>query len=381
MTRAALLALAFALAACGPRRGAAPPPLPASGRAVSASALAAPDPRERLAAYVAQSTHGETLADTARMRALFATLAAEGFGSVCIEAQSPDGGRLFADGGLVRTIEEARATGLRVSLAYAPLLAPPDALNSWMQESAQGERDGGRARQWSPAIPDVYRAILAEWDELLASGPDEVLLVGVRWSGPHADIGVDARAAFERWFGVETTDWPAEVLPERARRGPLAPAWVAWRAQALRDLVAGLRERQRAAAPRMRLALLVDGHYPAHLRGGLNWAAPRSSGEMIDYGETGAGHLVDDVVLGLWAPGADPRETAIAGYSPGVNREALLSTARELLPPATGMRGALFLDDLGPTGKVDAAKSLLEGCDGLLLLPPADWVAELRGAP
>lgn len=289
---------------------------------------------------------------------------AAGYTHLALEATTADG-RPAIGGAAENPAEpilrrEAAAAGLRLAAALTLFLAPPEAPTERLMHRAEwtgsawrlsAEPPPGGLWRWSPADPSAAAAELDRLSALAASEQyDFLILAGLGFDDPLADVGPAGRRSFEQFNGAPAADWPAEVIGwepapvpyQRTGRGPLYDRWLLWRGTLLRDFLAEARRRttvSKGSSPR--LVVVVDAPWQAHLRAGLNWAGVAgTSGDAAwlpeGYRATAAGELPHAVALAFWeADLVGPGEAAEAGYAWWASVEGSGATARRALPEST----------------------------------------------
>lgn len=324
---------------------------------------------------------------------------------LALEATDPEGRPAIGAGvgnraeALLR--REATAAGLRLAVAYPLFVAPPDAPANRLLHRAEwtgtawhltAEPPPGGLLRYSPADP---QAASAEWERLAALAAEEsydyIILAGLGFDDPLADVGPAARRAFELASTTTTKDWPQEAIGwqpapvpyTREGRGPLYDQWIRWRAGVLQNFVAESRQRVTLKNGRgPKLVALVDAPYQAHLRGGLNWAGP--AGTPTDagwlpegYRQTAAGGFLDAVALQFWEPEMVTSQAATeAGYAWWASAEASGATARRTLPGTTKLWSFVPVDG---TRRWAAALATAPMVDGMIV-GPASELSQTPGA-
>jgi hypothetical protein len=330
---------------------------------------------------------------------------AAGVTHLALEARDADGARALGPKGTRSAAEAnlraaAKGNGLRLAAVLPMFLASPDAPAESLSCRAvyTGDRYEARTgvpgfpRRLSPAIAANREGEVEAVRRLAGDGSfDVILLSGCGFEDSLADLGAAARKQYESWSGYVLRRWPEEVIGERPGPLPFGPQghgpywdnWMLWRASVLRDLVIRLRE---AAASRPsgtppQLALLVDAPYPAHQREGLNWAGP-SADPITDfpwlpseYAQGGAGHLVDAVALGFWAPGILSTEDAQrADMAWWASVDGASSAARRYVPAGTKRWGAVVVSRTSEWTPTMSRAAQLN--DGVVVIGAGTLVAE-----
>jgi len=289
------------------------------------------------------------ITDPVERAALFRQLLDNGITGIGIETIDADGSRLFTGRIGQRTYTEilaaARRAGLEVTLLYKPFAAPPDAELSSYSVSMLMVADStttattvvsqptefNQFAEWSPVVGDVQANAIREVRALASLNPDAILLVDFGFENVLADVSAAARRSFEFSSRRSLRSWPDDVRPG----APLQSAWITWRAETLRDLLARIRAEAfpSSAADHPMLGALVPGPYDSHYDRGLNWASPyndgnaTASGQPAGYSATAAGDSLDYIVLGTWLSALTADDAAKSGYVPDAAAEPIVRKA------------------------------------------------------
>ncbi len=238
----------------------------------------------------------------------------------------------------------------------------------------------------SPVIPGNRERELELIESIATSGDfDFLVLSQPGFAGLYSDLGPAAKRAFEAWTGRTMGRWPEVIIGEaaplsanREGKGALWDLWLIWRADVMLDFM--LEVNGRLAADGMPPAIVaVEGPWPAHIRGGLNWALPQSKAGT-DYGwlprnydRTAAGHLLPAVALGFWEPDLifvkDAELEDFAWWSSMEGSSLLARRYRRTGEPVWGV--VPLFSSTAPLSAIQAAGRLT---DGVILLSASDFI-------
>lgn len=347
MWRIGLLLLAvLSLVACGRSRilVATPTTLGVSAKTAGPFGMELPEPNYPVALWVEESEHKLLAQDGASRRDLLRRLRRGGFNGVILEASQ--------DNATLRDLFlDLRTEGFEVSLAVSLLRVPVDS-SAVLQQVA--ELDPQHAvptrRNWttadrshaflSPADTAAQAQILDGFRALAALRPDRIILVDFGFADWNADYSDAARQSLERRARRNIRQWPDTVAtPASAEDRLLREDWQRWRGEVLRDLLFALRGTVLSddGTTTVRIAALVDAPWREHARSGLNWGMRSAVREVAirglpsGYEDTAAGHLLDDVYLGLWIPALTEADAREQGYEPWTAIIPSLRMGRQLL--------------------------------------------------
>lgn len=194
-------------------------------------------------------------------------------------------------------IEEARFAGLRVHAAVntfgeglvAPGFAPIGVLAQRPEWATVHLRRGQDSQALfvpstrvlqiafaNPAHPEVQSYELAVvWEVVSRYAVDGIVLDRTRFGGPDTDFSDLSRRLFEAYLGRAVGRWPDDVMRpdgEGLRRGPLYPAWIAWRASVIQGYVRAAGRLARGARPGVSVGMYVGGWFHTISDLGQNWA-------------------------------------------------------------------------------------------------------------
>lgn len=325
------------------------------------------------------------------------------FSHLGLEARGPAGLDIWADQETLRQC--AAEEGLRLAAILPLFLANEQLPVEKLSHAAvwDGERYNVVPLAPRGAVPGLRTPALEEnrerelqWIRGIVEEPgiDILILSGLGFGDSLADVGPAARDAFASWSGVSIRHWPAEVigggpgpLPYGSKgRGSLWAAWTSWRADVLQRFLVDVRTTlyESAGDSPPKLAALVDAPYPMHQREGFNWAGPQAN-VSGDFGwlprqynaQTGAGHLVDAVILGFWEPGlATAGDAEREGYAWWASVRGAMALGQRYAAPGCRIWGAILIEDGAEWDR--SALAIKEYGEGLVVLPGSAYLNDPR---
>jgi hypothetical protein len=287
------------------------------------------------------------ITDPVERAALFRQLLDNGVTGIGLETIDEVGTRRFlgriGQREYAEIMASARRAGLQVTLLYKPFAAPIDAdilsYSVSMLEDSTTTATTTRSEpsalnefaEWSPVVGEVQDTTVREMRALASFAPDAILLIDFGFESSLADVSLAAKRSFEFASRRSLRAWPDDVRPG----SPLHAAWMVWRAETLRDLLARVRSETfpSAVADHPMLGALVPGPYEAHYDRGLNWATPyaesdaTATGQPPGYFATAAGESLDFIVLGTWLAALTEDDAAAAGYRADAAAEPIVRKA------------------------------------------------------
>ena len=185
-----------------------------------------------------------------------------------------------------------------------------------------------------PANSEVRTFVLELLGELAGyEGLDGIVLDRCRYDDYAMDAGYTeaGRKAFSECLGHEPERWPVFTEPGHIfldkTPDALETAWLTFRCQTIRDLVAEATDRVHAVNPDIRFGIYVGAWFSEYYRSGVNWTSPRYelaaeeptfAWATPEYQATGFADLVDFLLLGTYCPAANVHgdvEKTMEGYA------------------------------------------------------------------
>ncbi len=199
-------------------------------------------------------------------------------------------------------IEIGHSLGLRVHAAmntmaggaWSPrgasgLLATDPSKKDWETQynTAEGIRakergDAHSALFFNPAHPEVQAYLIGLIEDLAAyKDLDGIFLDRCRYAGLQSDFSELSRKLFMEYIGVDSINWPSDVLPAGttyATQPEVKPKyflqWNEWRAKVIHDFIVKAADAAHAVNPKIKFGVYVGGWYSEYYDVGVNWASP-----------------------------------------------------------------------------------------------------------
>lgn len=150
----------------------------------------------------------------------------------------------------------------------------------------------------------------------------------LRYGGINADFSEASRQAFERFVG-QSVRWPEDVysfvpgmdLSKGIKPGKWYDAWLAWRADKIKNFVGLARAVVRAARPSAQLGIYAGSWYGEYFRYGSNWGSPKLRAGFSflsdQYRKTGFADEIDFLMTGAYYPIATIAEATLMNQPAG----------------------------------------------------------------
>ncbi len=199
-------------------------------------------------------------------------------------------------------IEIGHSLGLRVHAAmntmsggsYSPygssgLLATDPTKKDWatqyntsdgIKPVKMGDIDGSIF--FNPAHPEVQKYLLGLIEDLASyKDLDGMFLDRCRFAGLQSDFSPLSKRLFMEYIGVDSINWPSDVLPAGATystQPEVKPKyylqWNEWRAKIIHDFLAKAADTAHSVNPELKFGVYVGGWYSQYYDVGVNWASP-----------------------------------------------------------------------------------------------------------
>jgi hypothetical protein len=222
----------------------------------------------------------------------------------------------------------------------------------------------------NPLHPAARAYALNVISEICQNYPiDGLVLDRMRYPNLYSDFSDITRQAFENYIGQKVTRWPEDIyerspIPGEIKQGPLFKSWLKFRAKVMRDFLAEVRNRVKAARPKAVLGIYVGSWYPLYYDVGVNWGSPQHSAELDwwpeGYEETGYADLVDYMMTGCYYAHPTRRDAVEAGDEEWKSVEAAAEESLNAVKDATIVYGSLYLVQY--QGRPDKFRRALHEC-------------------
>lgn len=244
----------------------------------------------------------------------------------------------------------------------------------------------------NPNAPEVQERALAIVEELLKNYEVDGLLYDdrLRFAGMNADFSTLSQFQFEKFVGRRVA-WPDDVfkftvnpsLLRGVQPGPYYEAWLAWRAQTIRNFTAQVRETVKRARPKALFGVYAGSTYGDYPRFGHNWAAPDLEAGYYfltpEYSQTGTASLLDVLVTGCYYPTATIADAMSAGIGLGFSVEAAGQHANRLVRDQTWTVAGISLDQFrgNPEGLKNALQAACGSTQGVMVFDLSHDIAPM----
>jgi len=315
---------------------------------------------------------------------------------ICLYGTDPESaGKLPPNTVYVRVDSDGRPIHCGIATGYARLSAPKGGyllvgngkagkwLKSVVENGWRFKLDGKKMLTPIGSAPSPHNAIFVNplhpaarayalnvISEICQNYPiDGLVLDRMRYPNLYSDFSDITRQAFENYIGQKVTRWPEDIyerspIPGEIKQGPLFKSWLKFRAKVMRDFLAEVRNRVKAARPKAVLGIYVGSWYPLYYDVGVNWGSPQHSAELDwwpeGYEETGYADLVDYMMTGCYYAHPTRRDAVEAGDEEWKSVEAAAEESLNAVKDATIVYGSLYLVQY--QGRPDKFRRALHEC-------------------
>jgi uncharacterized lipoprotein YddW (UPF0748 family) len=201
-----------------------------------------------------------------------------------------------------------------------------------------------------------------------------------RYAGMNADFSQTSRDLFEQAVG-KTLTWPDDVfkytlsqgLVRGIRPGRYYDAWMAWRAQRLKEFLQQVRHQTRLLRPTTQVGLYVGSWYGDYPALGDNYASASSEAGFWfltpAYQQTGLASSLDFLIAGCYYPTATIYDALGKGQGIGYTIEASGGLVNRLVGDQTWTYAGISLDDYSgnPDGLQNALQAACAATQGVMV--------------
>ncbi|HLK15457.1 MAG TPA: family 10 glycosylhydrolase [Fimbriimonadaceae bacterium] len=234
----------------------------------------------------------------------------------------------------------------------------------------------------NPNNPEVQSYELEIARELVTNYPIDGIVYDdrLRYAGIDGDFSPETEAAFESFVGRKV-DWPEGVykwsistnMTKGVVPGPEWDAWLAFRAQTIRNYLSRVRHVLRLANPNAQLGVYSGSDYGSYYSVGSNWA----SSDLVagywaltaGYRPTGYARLLDFLITGAYYRTATVHEALAESAPIGACIEAAGATTNAAVRDATWCVSGISLIDFkdDPVGLMHALAAACASTQGVMV--------------